>query len=165
MTKMNDASAGFEKIVQLTPAYDQRDPDPRKDYGVHGVDLIMILKGEKGATQFSLSTGWLLPQTVGLPNDGSYEELYKYTELLHSSFTQRYYPMPTDLGYHAKEPQYEDQYVRNDCHILGGECYYDGSGLNAYIPFRELLTKGSDGVWVVLEKYYNFLFEGGEWIE
>lgn len=152
----------LEQIVQFEPAWDKRSDDPKKNYGIHGVELRMVLKGNKGATQFVLYTGWLLPSTLGLPDDGTDLELYQYTDRLHERHS-KYYPSPTDLGYHAKEPQYEDQYVRTDCEYTGGICYYDGSSLNAYYPFRELLTKGSDGVWAFLEMYYNHLFEGGEW--
>lgn len=32
-------SADFQEITQFTPAYDKRDPDPKKNFGVHGVSL------------------------------------------------------------------------------------------------------------------------------
>jgi hypothetical protein len=50
----------FERIVQFLPAFDKRHPDPSKNYGIHGVELRMVLKGPKGAVQFVLFTNWQL---------------------------------------------------------------------------------------------------------
>jgi hypothetical protein len=33
----------FERIVTMNPAYDKRNADPSKNYGIHGVDLRMVL--------------------------------------------------------------------------------------------------------------------------
>jgi hypothetical protein len=51
----------LEKIVKFDPAYDKRSSDHKKNYGVHGVTLRMVLKGNKGAVQFVLFTNWMLP--------------------------------------------------------------------------------------------------------
>lgn len=49
-----------ERIVEFTPAFDKRSSDPSKDYGIHGVDMRMVLKGENAATQFvQLKSGGL----------------------------------------------------------------------------------------------------------
>jgi len=47
--------------IKFSPAYDKRDPDPSKNYGIHGVTITFLLKGEKGAVQFVLYTNWHLP--------------------------------------------------------------------------------------------------------
>src|SRR5690554_1678397 len=54
----------LEQLVTFEPAWDKRDPNPAKNYGVHGVELRMVLKGEKGAVQFVLYTGWQLPHVT-----------------------------------------------------------------------------------------------------
>jgi hypothetical protein len=51
----------FQEITEFTPACDKRDPDPKKNYGVHGVSLRMVLKGPDGAVQFVVFTNWQLP--------------------------------------------------------------------------------------------------------
>lgn len=56
--------SALERIVRFYPAYDKRDPDPKKNYGIHGVELLMLVKGEKGAVQFKLSTNWQLPHVT-----------------------------------------------------------------------------------------------------
>ena len=160
----------MEKITNISPAFDRRDPDPSKNYGIHGCDLRMILKGELGAVQFVLSTNWMLPsvreESLANPKSISYKEHYPFT------FVQE--PMPVDIGYHSPTPLYEDQLPigqrpkydddfnqigvtgePSPCEYLDGKpCYYDGSSLGS-IPIWELLLKeGSDGVWKYLEEYY-----------
>ena len=142
----------MERIVEFSPAYDKRDPNPNKNYGIHGVDLRMYLKGEKGVVQFVLYTNWHLPHVQ--------DELIKRAvgkDELHIEMISK--PMPADLGYHSYKPRYEDQYKTDNCELLDGhECYYDGSSLNAYEIYDVLLKEGSEGVWRELEEYYNQLF-------
>ena len=42
----------FEKIVHAEPAFDKRNGDPKKNYGIHGVNLRFVLKSKLGAVQF-----------------------------------------------------------------------------------------------------------------
>lgn len=144
----------FERIVQIKPAFDKRSDDPKKNYGIHGCDLRMILKGEKGTVQFVLYTNWMLPH-VEKELDARIDRQFPHLSC---------HPLPADLGYHALAPQYEDQKPMGLCEYLDGrECYYDGSGCNAENIYHELLRAGSDGVWAALEKYYAHTFEGAEW--
>ena len=129
----------MERIVKFKPAYDERH-NPKGNYGIHGVDLLMILKGELGAVQFVVFTNWQLP---------SVQE-----ELLHRPFTDsldiecRFCPTAADLGYHSKKPMYEGQEpIANNCELTGGDCYYDGSGIAAEGIYKVLVEKGSDAVW------------------
>lgn len=129
-----------ERTITFGAAWDKRDPNPSKNYGVHGVDLRFVLKGAKGAVQFVLYTGWMLPHVT------------KEFEAKGLKMTN---PLPADLGYHSHVPMYEGQSVIEDhCSYIGGPCYYDGSGLNAEPVFDTLLSEGSDGVWRKLEEYY-----------
>ena len=155
--------SGFERITQFDPAYDRRD----EGYGVHGVDLRMILVGELGAVQFVLSTGWPHPSSIGLGTPDPYGDwMHRYqdgfreqNEWDHQGRKCGLYPSAVDLGYHSPTPRYEGQ-TEMDCHILpGGKCFYDGSGLNASAPFLALVTGGSDAVWEFLEGYYADVFE------
>jgi len=142
----------MEKIVKFYPAYDKRNPDPSKNYGIHGVDLRMILKGEKGAVQFVLYTNWHLPYVQEELNKNAIGKDLYYISSLN--------PLPADLGYHSLTPTYEGQSICTEsCEYLDGKpCYYDRSGLNAERIYEVLLNEGSDGVWRELEKYYNELF-------
>lgn len=145
----------FERIVTMSPAYDKRSADPKKDYGIHGVDLRMVLKGEMGAVQFLLYTNWLLPHVTE-------ERVRKLERADDVRMEVRCFwtPMPADLGYHSKTPHYEGQdALTKECEYLdGAPCYYDGSSTNAERIYEVLLHKGSDGVWRELEEYYAELF-------
>ena len=50
----------MERIVEFNPAYDERN-NPKGNYGIHGVNLRMMLKGDSGVVQFVLYTNWHLP--------------------------------------------------------------------------------------------------------
>ncbi len=142
---------GFEYIVDFGAAWDKRDPDPQKDYGVHGVELKMVLKGPRGAVQFLLYTSWMLDMLV----DGTSTHVVPNPTMA---------PMPADLGYHSPKPMYDGQEpMQGDCAYLGGvPCYYDGSGLNATRIWNALLMRGSDGVWAELRDYYEETFNDNE---
>ncbi len=139
MTNTDKGAVVLRREVKFTPAYDKRSADPKKNYGIHCVDLWMYLHGPKGTVQFMVFTGWDLPHVQR--EHGPRE------------------PNPADLGYHSHEPMYEGQEpMHSDCHVLGGKCYYDGSGLSAEPVFEVLLREGSDGVWCELERYYDEVF-------
>lgn len=139
----------LEKIVEFSPAYDKRHPEPSKNYGIGGVQIRFVLKGKEGAVQLLLGTSWYLPHVAEwLREKGSrFEKLYEP-------------PKGWDLGYHSPKPIYEDQSLAVDsCPYLNGKpCYYDGSGLAAD-PIRDrLISEGSEAVWEELTDYYNGRF-------
>ena len=139
----------MKRIITLNSAWDKTDSDPKKNYGIHGVELRMVLKGKHGATQFVLYTNWQLPEVT--------ERMRKeMTPDKHFLFE----PLPADKGYHSLKPIYEGQSIINrPCEYLNGKpCYYDGSGLNAESLYEILLREGSEGVWKNLEEYYVELF-------
>ena len=135
----------FERKTIWRPAFDKRHPDPKKNYGIHGVEVKWLLTGDKGAVQFVLYTGW---NTKGVRAE-------RHDEPAHA-------PMPTDIGYHSPVPMYEGQTViQEECPYLNDRpCYYDGSGLNAERYFDILTDKGEDALWKALEAYYRARFEG-----
>lgn len=145
----------MERIITFEPAYDKRDPNPRKNYGIHGVNLRFVLKGDKGAVQFVIYTNWMLPHvTQELLHKASGKELIsRYIE-----FT--FLPMPADRGYHSPVPMYEGQSIVSDsCEYLDGKpCYYDGSGLTAEDIYKRLVAEGDSAVWEELESYYKQTF-------
>jgi len=129
----------FEKIIEMPPAYDRGE-----DGGVHGLELRMILKGDKGAVQFVLYTNWFL-ELANREARGFNNQIMP--------------PIPADLGFHSKKPMYEGQEVMDlECEYTNGLCYYDGSGLAADAVFAILLKEGSDGVWKYLHRYYQSIF-------
>jgi hypothetical protein len=121
----------LQRIVEFYPAWDKRSDDPRTDYGVHGVELLMLVLGDRGAIQFKVFTNWMLPHVQAEQDRRTLEKaqagiMDKY------DISALYHPTGADLGYHAKVAQYDDQTpIQADCKWTGGSCYYDGSGLMA----------------------------------
>jgi hypothetical protein len=140
----------MERITKFKPAYDERH-NPKGNYGIHGADLLMILKGEHGAVQFVVYTNWYLPNVR--------DELINKPIRDSLDIKCRFLPMPADLGYHSKKPIYEDQeLLTNDCELTGGDCYYDGTACGAESVYDVLVEKGSDAVWDILEERYIDVF-------
>jgi hypothetical protein len=137
----------LEKIIVLKPAYDKRNPDPSKNYGIHCVDLIFALKGKKGAVTFVVFTGWYLPEVK--------RELESKGQL----HIMRY-PEAVGLDYHSPVPRYEGQLSYNKgCMWLDDQpCYMDGSVINSERLIDVMLAEGSDGIWRELEEYYHEVF-------
>ena len=125
-------------------------PGSGGSHGVHGLTIRFVSKGEAGAVQFVLYTGWL-PQYVKADNIGYRNVREKAHE-----------PMPSDLGYHSKTPRYDGQTaIEYACEFCDGKlCYYDGSGLNANDAFYALVNGGDDALWTFLDAYYASVFDG-----
>lgn len=145
--------ARLERRIEFTAAYDKRSTDPKKNYGIHGCDMRWYLIGPDVAIQFVVYTNWHLPhvtrEQMSRPYDATGGDPH---------WMER--PLPADIGYHSRKPAYEGQSVtREDCHVLGGPCYYDGSSLQAEAVFRILLAEGSDGVWREMERRYADMLE------
>ena len=141
----------MERIIKFDPAYDKRDPNPHKNYGIHGVNLTFLLKGDAGAVQFVIYTNWMLPHVT--------------QELLRKANSKQtieafFLPMPADCGYHSLTPRYEGQEVMAEaCEYTDGKpCYYDGSGLAAEDIYKRLVAEGDSAVWEELEEYYQQVF-------
>jgi hypothetical protein len=145
------------KEVTFHPAYDKRNPEPSKNYGISGVSIYFILKGDKGAVQFAVYTDWYLPHV---------QDEQKGRDLRGISGLK---PMGTDVGYHSPKPMYEEQTSicgPGECKYVpeGESCYYDGSGLRADQWVRDiLLPKGSEGIWEALKEEYTTIFGEEEW--
>lgn len=133
-------------------------PNGGGSHGKHGLEICFYVKGDKGAVQFVLSTGWL-PQKVSQDTIG-------VRRFKASSPMQEFFPMPVDLGYHSYKPHYEGQKPLDKCDLLDGKpCYYDGSGLNCNDAFYALLNGGDKALWEFLEQYYKCVFEDGKYPE
>lgn len=131
-------------------------PGSGGSHGVHSVDMCWYVADETSrgpaAVQFLLFTGWHRDETY------AFEErrpLKSYNGKFYNPLT----PMAADLGYHSPFPTYEgqDAYGQSDCKIIG-QCYYDGSSLNAEEPWRILRHDGGEALWEYLEEFWASLF-------
>lgn len=112
-------SEEFQEITEFHPAFDRRDPDPKKNFGIHGVELRMVLKGPEGAVQFVLYTNWQLPHVAKetelrtikniidlVPDASRPHHRYEVGKMELRCF---YHPLAADLGVHSPKPLYPDQ--------------------------------------------------------
>lgn len=139
----------FEKITEVYPSYDKRDPNPKKNYGISSCKINFILKGNEGAVQFLIGTNWYIPSAR--------EHINKFSRT-DSGYQKK--PDGWDLGYHSYKPMYEGHsLLAHACDILDGKpCYYDGSGLRAEEMIEDFIAGGTDWLWKRLEKEYNERF-------
>ena len=126
----------MEKIVNVYPAWDKRNSDPKKNYGVNSVEIWFALKGSKGAVHFSMYTGWYLPY---LENKSG--------------------PMAGTLGYHAYSKRYDEESETEKCEYLGCKCYGSVYFTRADDFLTILIEEGTEGIWKQLEYFYNETFE------
>ena len=99
----------FQQITTFAPAFDRRDPDPKKNFGIHGVELRMVLKGPEGAVQFLLYTNWQLPHVQEEQDRRTLLRIAIDREDGRMQLRCFYHPLPADLGYHSPKPHYPDQ--------------------------------------------------------
>lgn len=131
----------FERIVSFMPGFVCPVSGP-KSHGIHGVDMIWVLKGDKGAVDFVLFTGWM-PQTagrlasmVGLP------------------------PVPASIGWHSNTPLFPAHGKRKGkCPWVDGPCYPDTSFTLSEKAFAILTAEGEEPLWAFLESCYRNQFD------
>lgn len=151
----------FTRRVDITPSFDRRHPSPSINYGISAMRIWFLLIGPKGAVQWQIGTNWYCKSAQAhlrsLP-----EHLTDASE--NALGGSRYQPQGWDLGYHAREPQYDSHTpMDGDCHVIGGLCFYDGSVLNAELLIDGFLEGGERFLWPALEAYYRHTFDGAEW--
>lgn len=140
ITQWTDIGDGFKTHIEIQPAFDKRDPNPSKDYGIGSVKIRFVLRGEKGAVIFSCSTGMYLPQQV---KEHGHDEWKKWQ------------PMGYGVWYCTTTP-IEGVEPRKNCENLDGkDCYGDGSCLASDEVMPILISEGSEGLWKKLKEYYN----------
>lgn len=144
----------WEKTIEFSPAYDKRHPNPKKNYGIHNVDIRFVLKKGNKAVQFLFGTDWFLPETVK-----KYREEGIHGTIVGLRGKNDCGVKGWDVGYHSPKPMFEGHTSIGECVYTGGECYYDGSGLYAQENQEILIREGSPGVWKFLKKEWKQRFE------
>lgn len=152
----------LKREIQITKAFDKRNDDPKKDYGIGSCRLYFIVKGNKGAVTIDFFTNWFLESTVkeyseiGIRKnrmDGT-KDTVKTKINLHEG-------IPIHSGVFSIHNKKKTKYTtKTKCPVLGDYCYPDISCMygNKFLPI--LLSKGSDGVFKELEKEYKLRFGG-----
>jgi hypothetical protein len=52
------------RSTQVRLPFDRRDPNPSKNYGIHGLDIWFIVKGPLGAVQFGATFPCYMPHVM-----------------------------------------------------------------------------------------------------
>ena len=95
----------FQRKVELAGAYDKRHSDPKRNYGIHGMELRCYLAGPKATMQFIVYTNMHLPHV--------FDELMKS-----NSSTTLLAPMGADIGYHARKPQFMPTFLAGGLDVV-----------------------------------------------
>lgn len=120
--------------IWWTPAYDKRDPNPSKNYGVHGMEITFVLRTPdfKQGLTFTLMTNWHLPHvTQEMRQRGRLPEV-----------------LPASVALHTLAPADEPASI-STCQVVGGPCRGDG-GCSFTLGdefFKILVTDGIEALW------------------
>ena len=139
---------GFERIISFKPGYICSRPfGDGRSHGKHGTDLIFVLRGEAGAINFTIYTGW---------SEDSIE--WRNGDKRHILAV-----LPADIGGHGYKPRYSEQHRQEKCCWLDDKpCYYDGSSLQAEDVYKVLVTQGEEAMWEEMQRYYQRWLLGDE---
>ena len=130
----------LEKIVKFYPAFDGRDPNSQKNYGIGDLQVCMLLRGGKGAVNFVFNTGIYLRKTM---------------KKIHNQSRNG----EVEVGYHSYEPFFKWQTACENCDFLNGKCCYsDSSKLDAQKYLDILIRNGDNVIWELLKEYYFKVF-------
>ena len=141
-TKIENTS--FEREIRFIPAFDKRNEDPKKDYGVTSMEIVFMLQGEKGTVHLIGHTGMDLKH---IRERNKFKNYHSYIS-------------GSDKGYHSHTPMYEGQEpTPYNCLYLGKPCYCDGSALAGVDLWEEFIAEGEEHVWRELLEYYYKVFE------
>lgn len=141
------------KKMEIEPAWDKRNPDPSKNYGINCAMLKMSITGDKGALEFQMFTGFHLPHNE--------KELLERCKIKSSLIKLYFTPNARHLVFHYREPGAGHMSESIDsCSFLGGApCYGDYSDEYAEILTKTLIEEGSEKVWKIMETIYEVGFE------
>lgn len=135
----------FERKVLFRPAYDKRNVDPKKNYGIHGLEIQFQLIGALGGVTYTIFTNWNLPNVQAEMDAKPLDSRFPY--MLHK-------PQTAGLDGHWKMATYPEQTAIEGCKITGGNCYCDGTSLTQDL-FDKLVAEGDEAVWRELERRYE----------
>lgn len=148
-------AAQYERRFFTRPAFDRRDPDPRKDYGIAGLQIGMVLIGPTASVSFVILTNWYLPHVRLERNPGE-----KFAEFrIGVSDTPA---MGADVSVHRDVHRDEPEDWMKESDFIspqpcdwrpGGKCWSDGSALAAGDFIEVLIAEGIEAVWKKMETW------------
>jgi len=122
---------GYRRRLLTRAAFDQRDPDPNRDYGISGAYFVFCLIGKDRAITWELCSDCFLPETKKRLRDEGHPWMG---------------PTAGPVDFHYREPQYEGMRSSDDCTLLDGTCYGNTGFLLGDDVYRAFAYGGIDGV-------------------
>lgn len=133
----------FTRTVAFRPAFDKTHPDPKKNYGIGSVILVIGLTGPLGTISCEFYTDWYLKK-----NQRSVDQHNATRDLTHINRLG-------SIDSHSPTSQYEGQFMAHECMWTGGVCYCDGSSLQGGEMLEFFIEHGLDALWVKMEEHYK----------
>lgn len=153
---------GFTLILESRPAYDRRDPNPARNYGIGSVTLHFTLVGPKGAVSWQLLTGWM-PTSVLAERFGMVSSTGKaYAHLARGSAADAFghsLPDAGEVAWHHPEPHRLGAEPQKCPYLPAGLCYNDVGYTAGEAILEGLLKGGVTAVWDLLAEHYRHTFE------
>lgn len=144
----------YRRTISFRPGYNYLHETGPRRRGQHGMEVTFAFIGPLGATTFVFNTMWSpLGEADRNPSWGQPCHVDREGHYVH-------HPRGVDVGRHWRTPilgSEEYTYQSSNCHIIGGACDYDGSGLWANHLMRAFITKGEPAVWRELISFYREL--------
>lgn len=147
----------LKRSIKFYPAWDKRNPDPKKDYGIHGVEIQFWLTGPKGGISWGIYTDWLLDSVL---KDKKWPG---FKDTTYRKDGTRSFPMGVELAYHSPKPTNKWQKEKDGtlgCQLLpkGKKCWGDAGFIAGGDLMKVLIEKGEEAVWKEMESWYkNYL--------
>lgn len=127
---------GTERWLEMSPSYDLT-AHP-KNYGIHGADLRFGIKRGRVTVVLHWMTPFYLPHLrEKLDNNPWHKKLFSGLG---------------SIDYHLPIPTWEGQTPVENCEYTGGDCYCDGSGLEAGKLFDRAVADPAQ-IWVTMVEW------------
>lgn len=126
--------------IWLHPAWDMRN-EPDGNFGVHGAELVFVVKHNKCGVTWRLMTNWYLKNVRQDWERKGNQMNYWYDGL---GTVDWHSPVPLSESEYDQEPSTEH------CDYTGGKCYSVGSGSDSQDLFDEVIS-GTEEIWPALQ--------------
>jgi hypothetical protein len=130
---------GSIRWLDMTPAFDKRDPDPKKNYGIHGAELHFGVSRGEVTVVLRWMTPFHLPEVRAYLNN-------------HYLGRDRLFDGLGGIDYHASVPLYEGAYKQQNCMYTGGDCYGDRTATGAGELFDKAVADPEE-IWKTLDSW------------
>ncbi len=140
--------SGLTRTVTFQAAWDKRNPDPAKNYGVHGIQIDFVVRGPEGAVYVALMTDWVLPEVQQW-----HEQLAEANPMLRQVNGRQ---LLDRVSIHSRIPREGWEANGKKCDFFDGPCWVTCFSYMASDPIWEtMLREGDAGFWRSLEEIYR----------